>query len=169
MFGNEVSYDLEVDGVKIADIPADGTVALAFVSPGKVMEDTIEVNPEDPTFTHFYAQGESDPIETAVKSGITRGQFRLLKVETEVAADLLGGAVVLGQYHKPRKYVGVERQLEITDGKGMPYTYPRVLLYGKVVGRFRVGEPNTIDVMFVIKMPNNPSVSPEIIGKKTGA
>lgn len=167
MFGDNVSYDLQVDGVKIADIPVDGGVATTFVSPGKVMEDTIEVNPEDPTFTHFYAQGESDPIETAVKSGITRGQFRLLKVDTEVAADLLGGTVVTGQYHKPRKYVGVERALQIIDGKGMPYTYPRTLLYAKVVGRFRVGEPNTIDISFVIKMPTNAATSPEIIGTKT--
>lgn len=167
MFGDEVSYDLEVEGFKIADIPADGGLATAFTSPGKIFEDTIEVNPEEPTENHFFAQGESVPTETAIKSGITRGAARILKCTTEVAADLLGGTVVEGQYHKPREYRGVERALEIIDGKGMPYIYPRVRFFARVVGRFRVGEPNTIDLTWTVLMPRLSTLSPEIIGKKT--
>ncbi|MGJ1287591.1 MULTISPECIES: hypothetical protein [unclassified Sphingobacterium] len=167
MFGENVSYDLEVEGFKIADIPAGGGLATAFVSPGKVLEDTIEVNPEDPTETNFTAQGESLPTETAIKSGITKGAARLFKVDTEVAADLLGGTVVAGQYHAPRNYKGVERALQIIDGKGMPYTYPRVRFYAKIVGRFRVSEPNTIDLSWTVLNPADSTVSPEIIGIKT--
>lgn len=168
MFGNEVSYDLEVDGLKIADIPAGGGLATAFTSPGKVLEDTIEVNPEEPTETDFFAQGESTPTETAIKSGVSRGAARLFKVTTEVAADLLGGTVEQGQYHAPRDYKGIEKALRIIDGKSMPYTYPRVKMYARVVGRFRVGEPNTIDLSWKVLMPLDPTVSPEIIGRQTG-
>lgn len=167
MFGENVSYDLEVEGFKVADIPEGGGLAVAFVSPGKVLEDTIEVNPEDPTETHFFAQGESTPAETAIKSGITKGGARLFKVDAEVAADLLGGEVIAGQYHKARNYKGVEKALQIIDGKSMPYTYPRVRMYAKVVGRFRVSEPNTIDLIWTVLMPTDPTVSPEIIGVKT--
>lgn len=167
MFGDEVSYDLEVDGFKVADIPTGGGLAVAFVSPGKVLEDTISINPDDPTTNAFYAQGESTPLELAVKSGMNRGSARLLRVTTEVAADLLAGTVVEGQYHAPRNYKGVEKALQIIDGKGMPYTYPRVKMFAKVVGQFRVGEPNTIDVTWQVLMPLDPTVSPEIIGKKT--
>ena len=167
MFGENVSYDMEVEGFKIADIPAGGGLATAFVSPGKVLEDTIEVNPEDPTETHFFSQGESDPTETAIKAGIRKGSARLFKVTSEVAADLLNGTVVAGQYHAPRSYKGVEKALQIVDGKSMPYTYPRVRMYAKVVGRFRVSEPNTIDLTWSVLMPTDPTVSPEIIGIKT--
>lgn len=164
MFGDNVSYDLEIDGFKLADIPAGGGLATAFVSPGKVFEDTISVNADDPTLTHFRAQGESTPLETAVQSGMTNGSCRLIKVSTEVAADLMAGTVVNGQFHKPRNYKGVERALQIVDGKGMPYTYPRVKLFAKVVGAFRVGEPNTIDLSWTVMMPLDQSVAPEIIG-----
>lgn len=167
MFGENVSYDLEVEGFKIADIPAGGGLATAFVSPGKVLEDTIEVNPEDPTETNFFAQGESVPTETAIKSGITKGAARLFKVTAEVAADLLGGKVIAGQYHKARNYTGIERALQIVDGKGMPYTYPRVRMYAKLVGRFRVSEPNTIDLTWSVLMPADSTVAPEIVGIKT--
>lgn len=167
MFGDNVSYDLEIEGFKIADIPAGGGLAVAFVSPGKVLEDAIEVNPDDPTENHFFAQGESIPTETAIKSGITKGAARLFKVDTEVAADLLNGTVVAGQYHASRGYKGVEKALQIIDGKGMPYTYPRVRMYAKVVGRFRVGEPNTIDLSWTVLMPVDSTVAPEIIGTKT--
>lgn len=167
MFGENVSYDLAINGFKIADIPAGGGLATAFVSPGKVLEDTIEVNPEDPSETHFFAQGESVPVETAIKSGVTKGAARLFKVTSEVAADLLDGTVVEGQYHKPRNYKGVEKALQIIDGKDMPYTYPRVRIFAKTVGRFRVGEPNTIDLSWTVLMPADPLVSPEIIGIKT--
>lgn len=166
MFGNKVSYDLQVDGVKIADIPVGGGLATAFVSPGKVFEDTISVVPSDPTKSHFFAQGESTPLVTVTKAGITEGAFRLFKVTAEVAADLLGGTITLGQYHAPRGYKGVERALQIIDGNGMPYTYPRCHLFAKVNGQFRTSEPNTIDITFSILMPEDSAVAPEIIGTK---
>ncbi|MGB7527702.1 hypothetical protein [Sphingobacterium cellulitidis] len=164
MFRDELSYDMEIDGFKIADIPADGGLATAFTSPGKVHEDTIEITQADPTENAFYAQGESTPLETSLKAGLRTGVANLIKVTAEVGADLLGGTVVAGQYHAPSGTPNIEKAIQIIDGKGMPYTYPRCRINAKVIGRFRVGEPNHIELRWTVLQPKKAGIAPEIIG-----
>ena len=159
-----VSYGLTTDSLLIGDIGADGSAGTVLTSPGKVLENTIELNPADSTKTTFTAQGDSDPFVMVIKKGIKEGAFDLGTLDKEVIADLTGGSVTgvgaAAVYNEP---IGtpapIFKTIKIIDAQGAAWTFARVQIDANLVGRWRDGELNVLRVKFTVMQPTKAGVS----------
>lgn len=165
----DYSYGLLVNGVKIGALAADGGPSTTLTSPGKVLKDTIEVNPATDTDTEFTAQGESNPFLIVSEAGVESGTFDLATMDKEVIADLTGGTVggtgATAYYMRP---VGdppeIYRTLELSPKMGDKWIFPRVKISAKLVGRFRNTELNVLRVSFTTMQPLKDGVGPFYLG-----
>lgn len=166
---DNISYGLLVSGLKLGEIAPDGGLSTAMVSPGKVMKDTIEVNPGADTDTDFTEEGSDDPFFVSTVVAPETGTFDIGTYEKEVIADLCGGTVTgEGAAAVYARSVGkppiVYKSLELQPQVGDKWTYPRVKLNAKLVGRFRQGELNVVRVTFKVMQPTKAGVAPFYLG-----
>jgi|GEM_PF-1644188 len=166
---DNVSYGLLVSGLKLGEIAVDGGISTALTSPGKVMKDTIEINPGNDTDTDFKEEGVDEPFLTITESDVEAGAFDLGTFDKEVIADLCGGTVTgvgaAAVYSRPRgKVPPIYKTLELQPQVGDKWTYPRVKISAKLIGRFRNGELNVVRVNFKVMLPTKASVDPFYLG-----
>lgn len=163
------SYGLQVDGVKLGDIPADGGISTTMTSPGKVKDDTITVNPLQNTVTDFKAAGESDPSVSITQRGVRDGSFEIMTFDLSVIADLTGGTVTgIGadmEYSAPADPADIYKTLEFVDKQGRAWIYPRVQISADLTGRFKPNDINTVTVNFKVLSPTKAGVPSFKIGK----
>lgn len=161
---SNVSYGMKTNSLLIGDVAADGDAGTVLTSPGKVLEDTIEMTPADSTKTTFTAQGDTDPFVIAIKKGIKEGQFDLGTLDKEVIADLTGGSVTgVGANAVYNEAIGqpspIYKTLKIIDAQEAAWLFPRVLIDANLVGRWRDGELNVLRVKFTIMQPTKAGIS----------
>lgn len=161
---SNVSYGLKTDSVLVGDIAADGAAGTVLTSPGKVLENTIEMTPADSTKTTFTAQGDSDPFAVAIKKGVKEGAFDIGTLDKEVIADMTGGTVtgtgVNAIYNDPIGTAApIYKTLKIIDAQGVAWLFPRVLIDASLVGRWRDGELNVLRVKFTVMQPTKAGIS----------
>lgn len=166
----KVNYGLKVSGLKLGDLAEDGGVGTVLVSPGKVMKDTVEINPGDDTDTDFTEEGSSDPFLVVTENGVESGSFDIGTMDLEVVADLCGGTVTgiseAAYYASPiGKVPSIYKTLVLEPAVGDKWLYPRVKISAKRVGRFRAGELNVIRVTFKVMQPTKAGVSAFYLGK----
>jgi len=163
------SHGLKVNGVLIGAIANDGGAGTVLTSPGKVREDTINVNPASNTDTEFFAQGDTSPVIIVTKKGVKEGQFDLLTFDPEVIADLTGGtttgAGVNMLYHESTEPTNVRKTLKFIDAQGNEWLYPHVKLNADLVGMFRTGDVNVVRVQFKVLAPTKAGVASFTYGK----
>ncbi len=151
------SYGLAVDGLKFAPISGDGGAGTVFTSVGKVLEDTIEFNAGSDSDTEFTAQGDSTASVVTTKKGIAEGRFSIMTIDPEVIADLTGGTTTgVGPnmlYKAPAGVQNIEKSIKIIDSQGVPWLIARAKIKASLVGRFRNGELNTVQVEFKVLQP----------------
>lgn len=163
------SYGLEVDGIKLGAIAADGGIATALTSPGKVKDDTVTLNPVQNTVTDFKAAGESDPSVSITQRGVRDGSFEIMTFDKSVIADLTGGKVTgTGadmEYEAPADPADIFKTLQIVDKQGNAWIYPRVQISADLTGRFKPNDLNTITVNFKVLTPIKAGVPSFKLGK----
>lgn len=166
---DNVSYGLLVSGLKLGTIAVDGGISTALTSPGKVMKDTIEINPGSDTDTEFKEEGSDEPFFISTENGVESGVFDIGTFDKEVIADLCGGTVTgadaAAVYSRSRdKVPPIYKTLELQPQVGDKWTYPRVKISAKLIGRFRNGELNVVRVNFKVMLPTKATVDPFYLG-----
>lgn len=166
---DNVNYGLKVSGLRMGDPTEDGGISTALVSPGKVMTDTVEINPAEDNDTEFTEEGASDAFFIATKRGGRSGSFDIGTMDLEVIADLCGGAVTgVGDAAYYAEHIGQppvkHKTLEFDPMVGHKWLYPYVKISAHLVGRFRAGELNVIRVNFKTMQPPKAGVSAFYLG-----
>lgn len=161
---SNVSYGMKTNSLLIGAIAVDGDAGTVLTSPGKVLEDTVEMTPAGSTKNTFTAQGDTDPFVIAVKKGIKEGAFDLGTLDPEVLADLTGGTVTgSGENKVYNAPIGnpapIYKTLKIIDAQDKAWLFPRVLIDAELVGRWRDGELNVLRVQFTVMQPTKSGVS----------
>lgn len=163
------SHGLKVDGVLIGEIAEDGGAGLVLTNPGKVREDTINLNPRAVTDTEFKAQGDSSPAVVITALGAREGQFDIMTFDPEVIADLTGGTTTgAGEnmlFHSPIGATVVEKTLKFIDAQNKEWLMPRVKINADLVGVFRNGDLNVVRVNYKVLQPTKAGVSDLTYGK----
>lgn len=163
------SFGLQVDGVKASPLEADGGYGKTLVSNGEVLENTIELNAVTNTDTEFKAQGATSASVIITEKGIKEGRFALMTFDPEVMADWTGGTTSGAGadmlYHEPEGVVTVEKTLLFVDTQGNGWLIARAKINASLVGRFRNGELNTIEVTFKQMQPTKAGVKSFTYGK----
>ncbi|WP_149913496.1 hypothetical protein [Sphingobacterium cavernae] len=166
---SNVSYGMKTNSLLIGAVAVDGGAGTVLTSPGKVLEDTVELTPSDSTKTAFTAQGDSDPFVLSVKKGIREGQFDLGTLDPEVIADLAGGTVTGSGankvYNAPTgNPAPIYKTLKIIDEQNVAWLFPRVLIDADIIGRWRNGELNVLRVKFTVMQPTKTGIAPLMYG-----
>lgn len=156
------SHGLAVNGVLIGNIANDGGAG-TVLTPLKVLEDTISINPANNTDTDFTAQGDTEPSVSTSKKGVKEGTYDVMTFDPEVIADLTGGttsgAAENMLYHEPAGVVNVEKTQKFIDSQGVPWLYPRCKINAQLVGQFRNGQLNVVRVNFKVLQPKKAGVA----------
>lgn len=165
----DVNYGLKVKGLKLSDPAEDGGIGTTLVSPGKVMTDTVEINPRESTDSEFTEEGASDPFFIARKKGVRSGVFDIGTMDLEVIADLCGGTVTgIGEAAYYAEHIGQPpvkyKTMEFDPMVGHKWLFPYVMISAELVGRFRAGELNVIRVNFKTMQPPKAGVSAFYLG-----
>lgn len=163
------SHGLKVNGVLLGAIAVDGGAGTALTNPGKVREDTINLNPRGVTDTEFKAQGDSSPAVVVTTLGAREGQFDIMTFDPEVIADLTGGTTT-GEdenvlFHSPIGVTNVEKTLKFIDAQDKEWLMPRVKINADLVGVFRNGDLNVVRVTYKVLQPTKAGVSDLTYGK----
>lgn len=164
-------YSIDITSLLLGAVAGDGGVGTVLASPGDIVENTVKVNPADPTKTSFFAIGKQAAVYTALKAGETVLAFDIMTFDLEVIQDLLGGTIT---GVAPNEFwnapIGtppiIEKTIEILDVQGMTWQFGRVQISAKLVGEFNANTPNVIRVMGTILQPTKAGVSHTAYGKK---
>lgn len=159
----DYSHGLQVDGVLGGNIAVDGSAGTVLTNLGKVLEDTIEVNPVAVTTQNFKAQGESSPFLSVSTRGFREGRFEVATMDKEMIADWTGGSVTgVGAamvYHDPIGDPNIEKTLKFIDSEGVAWLYPRCKINADLDGKFRNGVLNKLVIAFTVMQPTKAGVS----------
>lgn len=152
-------YSIDVKSIKMADVPAGGTMATVLAEFGDVKENTIKVLEAEGTTTAIRAAGKSAPVINVIQDGDVTIEFDLMTKDKEVMADLMGGttsgvAPAL-KWNRPVKKPIIEKAFQIEDGDGDPIQLPRVQISATIQNVYSPTDVNVIRVKGTVLQPKD--------------